>query len=392
MEKAKRILSGFGLIILFGEVIFAGHNPILPGAERITSYLPLLEGNKIGVVANHTSMIGNSHLVDSLLSHNINVVKIFTPEHGFRGDQDAGKKIEDAHDTKTRLPLVSLYGKNFKPTPGQLKGLDIILFDLQDVGVRYYTYISTLHYVMEACAENNIPVIVLDRPNPNGFYVDGPVLEDKHKSFVGLHPVPVVYGLTIGEFATMINGEGWLKDNVTCNLKVIKCDHYTRDSYYQLPVKPSPNLPDMLSVYLYPSLGFFEGTIMNVGRGTVFPFKVIGHPDYPYCEFSYMPKSRPGETLYPKHEGKVCCGIDLRMLNIDYIKRKKQIKLDWLIKVYREMWRDEFFNSYFKLLAGTNQIQSMIIEGKSVEEIRESWQDDLNKYLAVRAKYLIYPD
>ncbi len=362
------------------------------GADQTKVYLNDLAQKDIAVVANQTSVIKNSkggftHLVDSLLNLNINVKKVFAPEHGFRGQADAGEKVDDAIDTKTGLPIVSLYGSHKKPTEEDLKGIEIVVFDIQDVGVRFYTYISTLHYVMEACAEQNIPVIVLDRPNPNRSYVDGPILEKAHQSFVGMHPVPVVYGLTIGEYARMINGEQWLKNQIKCNLKVVPLKHYNTKKVYELPVKPSPNLPNLQSVNLYPSLCFFEGTNVNAGRGTSTPFQVFGSPflDQKKYNFQYVPESNLG-SKYPKHQGKVCFGMDLTEHQF-----LSEIHLDWLIEAYQNTSdQDEFFNSFFTKLAGTTQLQKQIENGMSSSEIKATWHNDHDNFKKLKKTYHLY--
>lgn len=364
---------------------------IQTGAEQTAIYLPLINNKKCALTANHTSTIGSVHLVDSLLKLQISIVKIFSPEHGFRGTVADGEIIKNTVDAKTGIPIVSLYGNKKKPSADDLKDIDIMIYDIQDVGVRFYTYISTLHYVMEACAENDIPLIVLDRPDPNGYYIDGPVLEPLHKSFVGMHPIPLVYGLTVGELAMMINGEGWLGNGLKCNLKVVPCIDYTHQSLYRLPVHPSPNLRNMEAVYLYPSLGLFEGTIMNVGRGTPFPFQVFGHPDFPHKEFSYIP-SVTAENRNPKHKGLKCFGSDLRKLTADSLVHLKRIYLSWIILSYQTMQRKDFFNSYFTQLAGTEKLRKQIEAGWTEEKIRQSWQPELQKYRQMRKKYLLYPD
>jgi uncharacterized protein YbbC (DUF1343 family) len=361
------------------------------GAERTEEYLPLIKNKNIAIVANHTSLIKNTHLVDSLLNLGINITKVFSPEHGFRGTADAGASIENKTDKKTGLPVISLYGKNKKPKKEDLSDIDIMIFDIQDVGARFYTYISTMTYVLEACAENNIPVIILDRPNPNGFYVDGPVLEKKYKSFIGMHPVPVVHGMTTGEYAKMVNEEGWLKHGIKCHLNIIKCLNYDHTKLYQLTVKPSPNLPSMNSVYLYPSLCFFEGTIISIGRGTDASFELIGHPDFSDGDFTFTPKSIPGASLNPPYKNIGCRGYYLK----DFFKDKdmKKIHLNLLIEMY-DFFKDknDFFNSYFDKLAGTSELREQIIAGKSEEEIRKSWQEDIDRYKKIRKKYLLYPD
>jgi uncharacterized protein YbbC (DUF1343 family) len=362
------------------------------------------------VVANQTSIVNvqtvyqkgevevlkhtDRHLVDFLVSQNIIIKTVFSPEHGFRGEADAGEKVVSGVDSQTGLPIVSLYGSHKKPTSTDLKGIDVVIFDIQDVGARFYTYISTLHYVMEACAENNVDLIVLDRPNPNGHYVDGPVLKPKFKSFVGMHPVPVVHGLTVGEYAQMINGEGWLNDSLSCSLTVISCEGWDHTKFYQLPEKPSPNLPNMTAIYLYPSLCFFEGTVVSVGRGTDKPFQVIGHPNFDDKTFAFTPKPVKGAKS-PKLKGTKCYGIDFTQIGIDSIRAQKQINLHWLILFYKKLnLGSEFFlkNNFFDLLAGSDTLRHQIIQGISEEEIRLSWQKDLKSYLNTRQKYLLYKD
>ena len=357
-------------------------------ATQLDDYLPLIEGKHVGVVGNQTSIVGETHLVDTLLSLGIDVRKIYTPEHGFRGTADAGAKVNSGKDEKTGLPIVSLYGKNKKPAPEMLQGIDIILFDLQDVGVRFYTYLSTMSYVMEAAAENKLPVIVLDRPNPNGFYVDGPVLKPENQSFVGMHPVPVVYGMTIGEYAKMVNGEGWLKNGIHCELTVIPINKYNRNAIYELPVKPSPNLPNWESVYLYPTLCFFEGSIVSIGRGTEIPFQVYGHPDM-RGGFTFTPKSTAGASK-PLLEGQRCRGENLVEYAHDYAYNDNQLHLEWIIEAYQQLKDKGFFKDYFRLLAGDKQLQRDIENGKSAEKIRASWENDLDAFKAIRNKYLIY--
>jgi len=361
-------------------------------AERTTLYLNKLKGKRIGVVANHTSMIKNTHLVDSLISLGINVKKVFSPEHGFRGKADAGEKVKSNVDTKTKLPIVSLYGKNKKPFPEQVNDLDLIVFDIQDVGARFYTYISTMSYVMEACAENDIEFLVLDRPNPNGHYIDGPVLDTNFKSFVGMHRVPIVHGMTIGEYAQMVNGEKWLKNNVLCDLTVVKCENYTHQSYYKLPLKPSPNLPNISSIYLYPTLCLFEGTPISIGRGTDKPFQLVGHPTIKSEEYSFTPQSMDGAKK-PKLMDKLCYGYDLSVFGTEYIKDKRSIYLFWLIDIYKNYKdKENFFQSSFNRLAGTDKLQAQIKAGKTAKEIHLSWQPDLKAFKEIRRKYLLYPD
>jgi uncharacterized protein YbbC (DUF1343 family) len=356
------------------------------GAENYNSYLPLLENKKIGIVTNPTGIVENKkHLVDFLLENKVDLQKIYAPEHGFRGTADAGEVIKDGKDIKTNLPIISLYGNNKKPKPEQLENIDIIIFDIQDVGVRFYTYISTLHYVMEACAENNIELLVLDRPNPNGTIIDGPTLEMDHKSFVGMHSIPVLHGMTIGEYAKMINGEKWLANGVTCNLTVIPCANYKRDMPYSLPVKPSPNLPNDQSINLYASLCFFEGTNVSVGRGTEKQFQIYGSPFLLKTDFSFIPIPNFG-AKEPMHKDILCYGEDLSK-----IKKVNRLELKWLIKAYANTSdKTVFFNDFFTKLAGTKKLQEQIIEGVSEKEIRKSWEADLNVFKETRKKYLIY--
>ena len=366
------------------------------GADRTDAYLPLLQGKRVGIVANPTSIIFRdvkkteyTHLVDSLLKLGINVQKVFAPEHGFRGTADAGEAVKDGKDPKTGLPVISLYGDNKKPRQEQLKDIDVLIFDLQDVGVRFYTYISTLHYVMEACAETEKSLIVLDRPNPNGHFVDGPILEPKYKSFVGMHPIPIAHGMTIGEYALMINGEKWLANGVQCPVRVISCANYTKDMAYELPVKPSPNLPNAQAINLYPSTCLFEGTNVSEGRGTDKQFQVYGSPylsqeDYP---FSFTPKPNSGSKS-PKYNGKMCHGEDL-----SESKRLSRIELQWLIRAYAHTAnRSEFFTDFFVKLAGTKALQQQIEAGASEDEIRESWKKGLQEFRKIREKYLLYED
>ena len=368
---------------------------IIVGAERTSLYFSKLKGKRIGFVANQTSMIKNDHLVDILLNEGVNIVKVFSPEHGFRGHADAGAKVRDEIDLQTGLPIYSLYGKSRrKPSKEVLKDIDLILFDLQDVGVRFYTYISSMHYVMEACAENSIPLILLDRPNPNGFYVDGPILNPKFKSFVGMHEVPVVHGMTIGEYAKMINGERWLKDSVKCSLEVIPCLNYNHLIKYNLPIPPSPNLPNMRSVYLYPSLCFFEGTNVSIGRGTDIPFQIYGAPYFDSKLFKFTPKSSYG-SKYPKYKEMDCFGEDLRTLSLDSLKNINSLNFNWLVKSFKTSNESlDFFNKngFFNLLAGTDKIMNLIKGGASGVQIRETYQMELEKFKLIRKKYLIYDD
>ena len=366
---------------------------ITPAAERSVAYLPLLKNKNIALVVNHSSRVGNVHLVDFLLKHGIKVKKIFAPEHGFRGTADAGAHIKNSRDRKTGLPIVSLYGKHKKPTKADLKNIDLILFDIQDVGVRFYTYLSTLHYVMEAGAEQHIPLVVLDRPNPNGHYIDGPVLQKKYRSFVGLDPVPVVYGMTIGEYAKMLNGERWLKSGKQVKLTVIPLAHYTHDSVYSLPVKPSPNLPNDRAIALYPSLAFFEGTQISAGRGTTKPFQLYGAPKYTKRDFSFIPRARAG-AKYPKFKGKKCYGVDLSRRSVQSIRKEKQLNLHYLLDAYRHYADKKHFflkSKFFESLAGTSELRRQIKAGYSEKAIRKSWQKDLETFKKIREKYLLYP-
>jgi len=360
------------------------------GAERPNCYLPLIKNKRVGIVVNHTSYIGTQHLLDFLLSRGVDIERVFCPEHGLRGTADAGELVSGQRDPVTGLIVVSLYGKNKKPSEDQMRDLDVVIFDLQDVGVRFYTYFSTMHYVMESCSENNVKMIILDRPDPNGDYIDGPVLKFEYRSFVGMEPVPVVHGCTAGEMAKMINGEGWLVNGEKCNLTVIPLKNYTHHTFYSLPVKPSPNLPNDTAIRLYPSLCFFESTNLSIGRGTHFPFQVIGYPDPKMGKFSFTPESIDGMAKNPKQKGKVCYGEDLRNIGI-----KSRFSLSYFLKYYK-MFSEEktFFSSenWFNLLAGTDKLLKDIRDGKSVEEIRESWQPDLRKYKKIRKKYLLYPE
>ncbi|MDD5149655.1 MAG: DUF1343 domain-containing protein [Flavobacterium sp.] len=368
------------------KIKFISDTIIKTGADNYNRYLPLLKNKKIGVVTNQTGILSNKiHLVDFLLSKNIKIQTIFAPEHGFRGNADAGEHVIDGKDAKTGLSIISLYGDNRKPKPEQLAGIDIVVFDLQDVGLRFYTYISTLHYVMEACADNNITLIVLDRPNPNGNIVDGPILEKEFTSFVGMHPVPVLYGLTIGEYGQMINGEKWLKNGVKCQLIIIPCTNYTRKMNYSLPIKPSPNLPNDQAINLYGSLCLFEGTNVSVGRGTKKQFQIFGSPFLMQNKFSFVPEPNFG-AKEPMYKDEICYGEDLSA-----VAKVNQLELKWLIKAYNETSdKSKFFNPFFTKLAGTQQLQQQIEAGISEEEIRKSWVNGLNDFKKIRKKYLIY--
>lgn len=360
------------------------------GADQPDAYLPLLKDKQVGLVVNQSSRVGDEHLLDFLLEHDIDVESILCPEHGFRGDADAGEHVSDEKDAKTGLPVISLYGDNKKPTAEQLKGLDVLVYDIQDVGVRFYTYISTLHYVMEACAENKVELIVLDRPNPNGDYVAGPVLDLKYRSFVGMHPIPVVHGCTLGEMAKMINCEKWLENGVQCQLTVIPVANYSHQDHYSVPIKPSPNLPNDLSIRLYPSLCFFEATNMSIGRGTYFPFQVIGYPDSTFGEFTFTPKSIDGMAKSPKQQDKLCYGENLQNETMDH-----QFTLDYFIQYYQRFANESDFLSserWFNLLAGDAEVLKLIRAGANEKELEASWADKLEKYRQMRKQYLLYPD
>lgn len=369
---------------------------IIPAANQFHKYVDFIKNKRLGLVVNHTSTVGQSHLVDTLLKMGFEIKKIFAPEHGFRGKADAGEKLKDGIDTRTGLPIVSLYGKNRKPSSEQFQNLDLVLFDIQDVGVRFYTYTSTMTYVMEACAENNVPLLILDRPNPNGHYVDGPVLKMAQKSFVGLHPVPIVHGLTVAEYARMINEEGWLENGAKCTLYHVECLNYNHQKFYKLPIAPSPNLPNMKSIYLYPSLCWFEGTTVSVGRGTTKQFQVFGHPDCTVGSYSFKPIPREGARR-PKHKGEMCKGYDLSKSSIKDLQKINQLNLTYLIDFYKALDKTEqadFFNknNFFDKLVGTDQLQTQIKEGASIATIQKSWQGDLETYKKLRKKYLLYKD
>jgi uncharacterized protein YbbC (DUF1343 family) len=368
-----------------------GDKKLVVAANQTLEYLPLLKGKNVGIVANQTSVVFNdenyTHIVDSLISLKVNVKKVFAPEHGFRGMADAGEHVDDGVDVKTGLPIFSLHGKNKKPSKKHLEGLDIVIFDIQDVGARFYTYISTLHYVMEACAENNTPLIVLDRPNPNGHYVDGPTLEIEHRSFVGMHPIPLVHGMTIGEYAKMINGEGWLKNKAQCEITVIPVKNYDHNTPYSLPIRPSPNLPNDLSIKLYPSLGLFEGTNINAGRGSEFQFQRYGAPflDKEKMSFIYTPIENFG-AKHPKHKDELCYGEDLTK------ESPNNMTLKWVIKAYKNTADTKlFFNTNnFTRHAGTTKLQEQIEQGLTEKEIKATWQEGIEQFKATREKYLIY--
>ena len=379
-------------LIIFNTVCYSyangTHGDIQTGADNFEKYIPLLKGKKVGIVTNQTGILSNKkHLVDFLLEKKIRIQTIFAPEHGFRGTADAGENVVDGKDSKTGISIISLYGDNKKPKPAQLVGIDVMVFDLQDVGARFYTYISSLHYVMEACAENGIPLIILDRPNPNGAIVDGPLLEKEFSSFVGMHPIPLLHGMTIGEYGKMINGQNWLKNAAQCQLTVIPCVNYNRKMEYNLPVKPSPNLPNDQSINLYASLCFFEGTNVSVGRGTEKQFQIYGSPflSSKIYDYHFTPKPNFG-AKDPMHNGKECFGE-----NLSSHQKLNQLELKWLIKAYQNTTdKTKFFNAFFTKLAGTKKLQIQIEKGLSENKIRESWQKDLTSFKKMRAKYLIY--
>ncbi len=377
------------LLFFIGILQVSGAENIVTGAEQPEKYIPLLKGKRLGLVVNNTSLKGKTHLADFLISEKMDVQKIFAPEHGFRGDASAGEEIQDGVDVKTGVQVVSLYGKNRKPTSEHLKNLDLIVFDIQDVGCRFYTYISTLHLVMEACAENNVPLLVLDRPNPNGDYVAGPVLLPEFKSFVGMDPIPVVHGCTVGELARMINGEMWT-DTIPCKLDVIPVLNYTHRTLYELPVPPSPNLPNYLSVRLYPSLCFFEATTVSVGRGTEFPFQVLGGLQKDLGDFQFVPVEMPGIAVDPVNENQICYGVDLRKLT-----EIPQFTLQFFLDFYKKYEVEKDFinrEKWFDTLAGTGVLLSQIREGKSEAEIMQLFVPEIDKYKEIRKKYLLYPD
>ncbi len=385
------------LISIFSVQLSAQNfsNKIITGTEQTNDYLPLLKGKKVALLVNQTSVIKKEHLVDYLLEQKINIVKIFAPEHGFRGQADAGEKVKSGVDAKTGLSITSMYGANKKPSKESMQGIDIVVFDIQDVGARFYTYISSMQYMMEACADANVPMVILDRPNPNGFYVDGPVLEPKFKSFVGMQPIPVVHGMTVGEYAKMLNGEGWLAKKAKCKLTIITCKNYTHKTFYHLPIPPSPNLKSTAAIFLYPSLCFFEGTDVSVGRGTNTPFEVWGHPTFKDNGFSFTPASVEG-AKNPPHLGKVCYGANLNLSPTDVLKiTKNQLNLSFLMNAYsiaQSATKEKFFNDFFEKLAGTASLKAQIINKTSEIEIRNSWKKGILQFKKTRKKYLLYED
>lgn len=390
---ALLLLSGCGAAKPVKEPAPLAKLPITTAAEQTQLYFPTLLKEKVALVVNQTSMVGDKHLVDTLVTSGINVVAIFSPEHGFRGSADAGEHVNDTIDTKTGVKIISLYGSKKQPTTKDLEGITMILFDIQDVGARFYTYISTLHYLMETSTELNIPLMVLDRPNPNGWYVDGPVLQPDQKSFVGVDPIPVVHGLTVGEYAKMVNGENWLGNSKQCKLTVIPCANYSHTMRYELPVKPSPNLPNAKAVYWYPSLCFFEGTVVSVGRGTDLPFQVFGAENVTMDNaYEFTPTSKPGAKS-PPSLGKKCSGKNLSTEDIS--KQPGRIHLEFLLMMYKASNDKEHFflkNNFIDKLAGNTQLRKQVIDGLSAEEISATWQKDLNVYKLMRKKYLLYPD
>ena len=383
------------IILLFGLLLASLSAPaqdrIETGAEQTGRYLPLLEGRRVGIMTNHTGTVGRTHLVDTLRSLGVDIRVVFAPEHGFRGQADAGESVASYRDRKTGINVVSVYGSTKRPPDSIMQRLDVLLFDIQDVGLRYYTYLSSMHYLMEACAANGKQLIVLDRPNPNGFYVDGPVLEAKHRSFVGMHPIPVVHGMTLGELARMIDGEGWLRDGLRCKLTVIPCRGYTHRSRYRLPTAPSPNLPNMRAVYLYPSLCFFEGTPVSLGRGTDFPFQAYGHPEL-QGDFSFPPRSNAG-AKNPPLKDKLCHGVDLRTSPSDERIWEREVDLGYVIDCYRQLnLGEKFFTPMFDRLTGTDYVRQMILQGAGADRIKASWADDVERFKQTRKPYLLYEE
>jgi uncharacterized protein YbbC (DUF1343 family) len=384
MKKNLLLITAFFLI----QIVSGQNRSIQVGAEQTEAYFSILKNKRLALVVNQTSTIGTTHLIDSLVSAGFQIKKILAPEHGFRGTADAGAHIQSNVDLKTQIPIISLYGKNKKPSAEQLKDIDLVIFDIQDVGVRFYTYISTMHYVMEACAENDVMLLILDRPNPHGAEIDGPVLDLKYQSFVGMHPIPVLHGLTVGELALMINGEKWLSNGIQCQLQIISCKEWAHAAEWKPSVAPSPNLPNYQAIMLYPSLCFFEATEISIGRGTDFPFQVAGYPNKKFGGFSFIPKSATGATN-PLHLGKECFGIDLR--NTD----NHAFTLKYLIYFCKQFDLPEQCITnmrFFNLLAGNNVLAQQIIQQTPEETIRLSWQSDLNKYKQLRKKYLLYQD
>lgn len=389
-----RVPCLFLLLLAIPFLSTAQAERVIVGAERTELYLPLLRNKQIGLVVNPSSRIGTTHLVDSLYQLGLCITRIFAPEHGFRGAEEAGERVRDDQDPRTGIPIVSLYGRKKKPSGDDLAELDVVVFDIQDVGARFYTYISTLLYLMEACAENRVPLIILDRPNPNGHYIDGPVLDMRLESFVGSVPLPIVHGCTVGELARMFEGEGWVNRQERLHLRVIPCLNYNHQTPYDLPVRPSPNLPDMRSVLLYPSLCLFEGSTVSVGRGTDTPFQLVGHPDNECDTFSFIPKPNAG-SKYPPQQGLVCKGYDLRHVSIDSLRMRTELNLNWLLKFYQDFPNKSAFflpNGFFNLLSGTTTLRQQMEAGKTEAEIRASWAPNLAFYKEIRKRYLLYPE
>lgn len=386
------VLFTLQFVFLYNSDVLSQVN-VITGAERTSEYFPLIKNEAIAIVANQTSTIGSTHLVDSLYNSGFNIKCVFAPEHGFRGEAEAGEHVNSSKDKRTGIPLVSLYGSHKKPTAADLSGVTMVVFDIQDVGARFYTYISTLQYVMEACADQKIPVLVLDRPNPNGFYVDGPVLDTAYASFVGMQPIPIVHGLTIAEYALMLNGEDWLKSKRKCELHYVKNQNWNHKVLYDLPIPPSPNLPNMSSVYLYPSICLFEGTEISLGRGTEYPFQVIGRPGLSKGNIKFTPKSIPGKAVKPLYENLECSGYDLREFGEQYMSSAGHIYIYWLLELYNDAEdKEKFFTDFFDTLAGGSSLRNQIINNVPEEEIRNSWQSGLEDFRMKRKKYLLYDD
>lgn len=389
MYRFIQLLSVFLLSLQLANA----QGPVITGAARTAEYLPLLKNKRVALLVNQTATIGETHLVDSLLKLQIRIQKIFSPEHGFRGNADAGEKVGNSVDQRTGLPIISLYGKHRKADAADLRDVDVLIYDIQDVGARFYTYISSLQELMESAAKNNKPLIVLDRPNPNGHYVDGPVLDTAFRSFVGMQPIPLVHGMTVGEYARMLNGEKWLSGGLLCQLTVIPCLQYSHHTYYELPVRPSPNLPNMASIYLYPSICLFEGTPISLGRGTDKPFQVFGSPLFPKDLYSFTPRSVPGAKAPPLKD-QLCYGYDLSGDAKSVLQQTgKRLQLKWVIQAYQLYpQKDQFFTPFFNKLAGNNTLMQQIKAGISEEAIRQSWEPALSRFKAIRKKYLLYED
>lgn len=393
LPKIRKAAALLGLLFINVCGVAAQNGTLLTGADQSNNWLPLVEGKKIGLVVNHTATSNGQHLLDFLITKGQDVQLVFAPEHGFRGEAEAGASIKDGKDSKTGTAVVSLYGAKKKPTLADLSKVDLIIFDIQDVGARFYTYISTLHYVMEASAEAGLPVLIFDRPNPNGHYIDGPILDTAYRSFVGMHPVPVVHGMTIGEYACMINGERWLANGIQCKIEIVPVLGYHHQLFYELPIPPSPNLPDMRSIYLYPSICFFEGTPVSLGRGTDKPFQRVGAPWFKGGMASFTPISIPGKAANPPFKNESCYGYDYTAVSIAQLQQKAQLDLQPLIDFYSQAPdKATFFIPFFEKLAGTRTLREQIEAGKSMAEIQASWQPGLAAYAKTRAKYLLYPE